>query len=124
MAEILVLVDHVDGAVRKTTPELLTLARRLGEPAAVFLGAGWTAARDTLAELRRGERVVRRSRTPTFGDYLVAPKAEALPRLVAAAQPAAVLVAATAGGQGDRRPPGREHRVGDHHRRGRRRRGR
>jgi electron transfer flavoprotein alpha subunit len=32
MAEVLVLVDHVGGAVRKTTLELLTIARRLGEP--------------------------------------------------------------------------------------------
>ncbi len=38
MAEVLVLVDHVDGNVRKTTFELLTIARRLGEPAAVFIG--------------------------------------------------------------------------------------
>ena len=30
MAEVLVLVDHVDGALRKTTTELLTIARRLG----------------------------------------------------------------------------------------------
>jgi electron transfer flavoprotein alpha subunit len=37
MSEILVLVDHVDGAVRKTTNELLTIARRLGEPSAVFI---------------------------------------------------------------------------------------
>ena len=37
MAEILVLVDHVDGAVKKVTLELLTLARSLGEPSAVFV---------------------------------------------------------------------------------------
>ena len=35
MSEILVLVDHVDGAVRKPTNELLTIAKRLGEPSAV-----------------------------------------------------------------------------------------
>ncbi|MFH8687007.1 electron transfer flavoprotein subunit alpha/FixB family protein, partial [Streptomyces anulatus] len=40
MAEVLVLVDHVDGAVRKPTLELLTLARRVGDPVAVVLGAG------------------------------------------------------------------------------------
>ena len=40
MTEVLVLVDHVDGTVRKTTLELLTLARRLGEPSAVFIGPG------------------------------------------------------------------------------------
>ena len=28
MAEVLVLVDHVDGQIRKTTAELLTIARR------------------------------------------------------------------------------------------------
>lgn len=48
MAEILVLVDHVDGTVRKPTLELLTLARRLGEPSAVFLGPGADAATDVL----------------------------------------------------------------------------
>ena len=40
MAEILVLVDHVDGSVKKVTLELLTLARSLGEPSAVFVGEG------------------------------------------------------------------------------------
>ena len=38
MSEILVLVDHVDGAVKKPTLELLAIAKRLGEPAAVFIG--------------------------------------------------------------------------------------
>ena len=42
MSEVLVLVDHVDGTVRKSTLELLTIARRLGEPAAVFIGSGVT----------------------------------------------------------------------------------
>jgi electron transfer flavoprotein alpha subunit len=36
MSEVLVLVDHVGGSVRKTTNEMLTIARRLGEPSAVF----------------------------------------------------------------------------------------
>ena len=48
MAEVLVLVDHVDGKVRKTTSELLTIARRIGEPSAVFIGAGFDAAKETL----------------------------------------------------------------------------
>ena len=42
MSEILVLVDHVDGTVRKTTNELLTIAKRLGEPSAVYIGSGET----------------------------------------------------------------------------------
>ena len=38
MSEVLVLIDHVDGAVKQPTLEMLTLAARLGEPAAVFIG--------------------------------------------------------------------------------------
>ena len=38
MTEVLVLVDHVDGKVRKPTYELLTSAMRLGEPSALFIG--------------------------------------------------------------------------------------
>ena len=37
MSEVLVLVDHVDGEVKKVSYELLTAARRLGTPAAVVL---------------------------------------------------------------------------------------
>ncbi len=44
MAEVLVLVDHVDGTPKKVSYELLTLARTLGEPSAVALGAGAAAA--------------------------------------------------------------------------------
>ena len=39
MSEVLVLIDHVDGEVKKPTYELLTIARRLGEPSAVFFGS-------------------------------------------------------------------------------------
>ena len=48
MTEVLVLVDHVDGAVTKPTYELLTIARRLGEPSAVFIGGADQA--DAVAE--------------------------------------------------------------------------
>ncbi len=40
MSEVLVLVDHADGRLRKATAELLTIARRLGEPSAVHIGPG------------------------------------------------------------------------------------
>ena len=45
MAEVLVLVDSVDGTVKKPTLELLTAARQLGEPSAVVVGAPGTAGR-------------------------------------------------------------------------------
>ena len=46
MSEVLVLVDHVEGEIKKITLELLTAARTLGEPSAVVVGVeesaqGW-----------------------------------------------------------------------------------
>jgi len=40
MAEILVLADHDGETVKKVTVELVTLARRFGEPAVVWTGPG------------------------------------------------------------------------------------
>jgi electron transfer flavoprotein alpha subunit len=97
MSEVLVLVDHVDGAVRKPTYELLTLARRLGEPSAVFLGSGSEQAKDGLASY--GAQKVYVADDPSFGDYLVAPKAEALAQLVESGSPAAVLIASSGEGK-------------------------
>lgn len=95
MSEILVLVEHVEGQVKKVTLELLTLARRLGEPSAVWTGAGYTPeARARLAE--HGAEKVYVADSADIGDHVVAPKAELLARLVADTPPAAVLVAATA----------------------------
>ena len=96
MTEILVLIDHVEGAVTKPATELLTIARRLGTPAAVFLGAGIDTARATLA--RYGAEKVYLCADPALEDYLVAPKAEALAAVVAQASPGAVLV--TSSGEG------------------------
>ena len=90
MAEILVLVDHLDGAVRKTTAEMLTLARRAGEPSAVFVGSGYDAAAETLAQF--GAVKVYVADAPDLSEYLVTPKVELLASLVARTQPAAVLV--------------------------------
>jgi electron transfer flavoprotein alpha subunit len=97
MAEVLVLVDHIDGAVRKTTSELLTIARRLGEPSAVFIGVGFDAAKETLAQF--GAEKVYRVESADVSDYLVAPKAEVLAALVASAAPAAVLISSSAEGK-------------------------
>ncbi|MDN5768652.1 MAG: electron transfer flavoprotein subunit alpha/FixB family protein [Humibacillus sp.] len=89
MAEVLVLVDHVEGKVRKTTAELLTIARRLGEPSAVFVGAGFDAAKDSLAKY--GAEKIYHVEGDVL-DYLVVPQAELLAQLVASTSPAAVLV--------------------------------
>jgi electron transfer flavoprotein alpha subunit len=96
MAEVLVLVDSVDGAVKKATLELLTAARSLGEPSAVVIGAPGTAAplKGTLAEY--GAAKVYVAESDEIGDYLVAPKADVLATVVGqAGEPAAVLVSST-----------------------------
>ncbi|MEV5559247.1 electron transfer flavoprotein subunit alpha/FixB family protein [Nonomuraea wenchangensis] len=98
MSEILVLVEQVEGEVKKVTLELLTLARSLGTPAAVWLGPGITAdAKAKLAEY--GAEKIYVGGSEELVQYVVAPKAEALAQLVADKSPAAVLVAATAEGK-------------------------
>jgi electron transfer flavoprotein alpha subunit len=97
MSEVLVLVDHVDGSVRKTTAELLTLARRLGEPSAVFIGSGIETGREALKQY--GAEKVYVLDDADLTDYLVVPKAEALAQLVEAKQPAAVLIPSSAEGK-------------------------
>jgi electron transfer flavoprotein alpha subunit len=97
MGEVLVLVDHVDGAVRKPTLELLTLARRIGEPVAVFLGAGVDTAAPVLAEY--GAVKVLAADAAEFADYLVVPKVDALQAATASVEPVAVLVPSSAEGK-------------------------
>jgi electron transfer flavoprotein alpha subunit len=99
MSEILVLVDHVDGAVRKPTFELLTIARRLGEPSAVFIGAGDQAAAVAESVKKYGAAKVYAVDDAEVKGYLVAPKAEVLQQLAAQASPAAILIPSTVEGK-------------------------
>jgi electron transfer flavoprotein alpha subunit len=97
MAEVLVLVDHTDGEVKKVTLELLRLARRLGEPSAVFVGSGFDGAKAALAE--HGAAKVYVIEDPEVSGFLVAPTAEVLAQLVGASSPAAVLLTSSAEGK-------------------------
>ena len=101
MSTVLVLVDHAEGSVRKTTAELLTIARRLGEPAAVLAGRGADAALAALGEY--GAATVYVADAEGVDDYLVVPKVEALQAAIAAAggpeQVAAVLVPSSSEGK-------------------------
>ena len=97
MAEVLVLVEHTDGEVKKVTFELLTLAARLGEPAAVLVGPGFDAAKESLAAY--GASKVYVADAPELVDHLVAPVAEVLAKVVADSSPAAVLLASSADGK-------------------------
>jgi electron transfer flavoprotein alpha subunit len=96
VAEVLVLVERSDGVVRKATLELLTLARRLGDPAALVCGAVDDATTALLGEY--GATRVYVADNPELEEYLVAPKADALVAAVQQATPAAVLV--TSGPEG------------------------
>jgi electron transfer flavoprotein alpha subunit len=97
MAEILVLAEHQDGEVQKVTYELITLARRFGEPAVVWAGPGAEEAQQRCAEFGAARIYV--AGDPAFDDYVVAPTAELLAQLVREKAPALVLAAGTAEGQ-------------------------
>ena len=99
MSEVLVLIDHVEGAVRKPTYELLTIAKRLGEPSAVYIGPADQAAEVTEKVKKYGAEKVYVVDDSQIKGYLVAPKAEALQQLAAKASPAAILIPSTAEGK-------------------------
>jgi electron transfer flavoprotein alpha subunit len=98
MAEVLVLAEHTaDGEVKKVTLELLTAARRLGSPSAVWTGPGAEGARGRLGEY--GAEKVYAADSGDFAEFVVAPAAELLARLAGEKAPAAVLVAGTTEGK-------------------------
>src|SRR5215471_4924936 len=103
MSEILVVVDHAEGAVKKPTYEMLTLAARLGEPSAVFIGPKAKSAEVAEAVKKYGAGKVYVVDDEGLKGYLVAPKAEALQQVMAKAsgsgEPGAVLIASSAEGK-------------------------
>ncbi len=101
MSEILVLIDHADGEVKKPTYELLTLARRLGAPSAVFIGSGDQGSAVAEKVKKYGAEKVYVVDDAQIKGYLVAPKAEALQQLVEklGGDVAAVLIPSTIEGK-------------------------
>lgn len=97
MSEVLVLVDHADGKVRKATAELLTLARRIGTPSAVHIGPGAEAAQRTMAKY--GAEKVYVCDDPEAAGYLVAPQSEILAQLVEQTGASAVLIPSNPAGK-------------------------
>lgn len=97
MAAVLVLAEHADGDVKKVTVELLTLARTLGEPAAVAVG---DVSDGVVAALgAAGADVVYAASGAEFADYVVAPTVTALQQALETSGAAAILVPATAEGK-------------------------
>ncbi len=97
MAEVLVVVERAGDSVAKPTLELLTLARRLGEPVAVVFGGGADALAASLGEY--GAQRVLAVTDPAVTEFWVAPKAEALAQLAGTIGPAAVLLSSTTEGK-------------------------
>ncbi|HZN78858.1 MAG TPA: electron transfer flavoprotein subunit alpha/FixB family protein [Mycobacterium sp.] len=99
MAEVLVLVEHADGAVKKITAELITAARKLGEPAAVVVGKPGTAAPLTDALKEAGAAKIYVAESDDAENYLITPYVDVLAALTESAAPAGVLLAASADGK-------------------------
>ena len=97
MTEVLVLIDHTEGAVKKVSLELLAMAAGIGEPSAVFIGPGADAAIATLGE--HGAKIVYVVDGQAMLDHVVIPKVEVLTKLVAEKSPAAVLIPSSADGK-------------------------
>src|SRR5512139_2840318 len=89
MAEVLVLVEHAEGALKKVTSELITAARRLGEPSAVVIGAPGTAE-PLIDGLKAAGAAV---------NYLITPYVDALASLAESDSPAAILLSSNADGK-------------------------
>ena len=96
MSEVLVLAELTPNGVRGATLELLTLARRLGEPSAVVCGAVTDDAVATLGD--HGATTVYVASAPEIEQFLSLPKAEVLVSIAQRVGPAAVLV--TSGPEG------------------------
>ncbi|MEI6698564.1 MAG: electron transfer flavoprotein subunit alpha/FixB family protein [Mycobacteriaceae bacterium] len=99
MAEVLVLVEHSEGAVKKVTAELITAARALGEPSAVVIGGPGTAA-PLVEDLKAAGAVkIYIAESEDAINYLITPFVDVLESLIGSASPAAVLIPATADGK-------------------------
>jgi electron transfer flavoprotein alpha subunit len=97
MSEVLIVAEQVDSHVSKPALELLTLARRLGDPVAVVFGETDEAVAKTLGEY--GATRVLFVADSSLVDYLVAPKAEVLAQIAAGADPVAILISSTPEGK-------------------------
>jgi electron transfer flavoprotein alpha subunit len=96
VSEVLVIAERTDGGVRKPTLELLTLARRLGEPSVVLFGPADDSIVAHLGEF--GARTVYVAQDPAIAEHLVVPKLDVVTAVARRVQPAAVLF--TSGAEG------------------------
>jgi electron transfer flavoprotein alpha subunit len=96
VSEVLVITERSAGGVRKPSLELLTIARRLGEPSAVLFGAVDDAVVAQLGEY--GAQKVYVAQDPAIAEHLVVPKVDVITAIAQRVHPAAVLI--TSGSEG------------------------
>lgn len=99
MAEVLALVEHAEGALKKVTSELLTAARALGEPAAVVVGPPGAAAPLIDGLKAAGAQKIYVAESEIAENYLITPTVDVLAALAESSTPAAILLAATYDGK-------------------------
>jgi electron transfer flavoprotein alpha subunit len=99
MAEVLVLVEHAEGALKKVSAELITAARVLGEPAAVVVGKPGTAEPLVDGLKSAGAAKIYVAESDDAENYLITPVVDVLASLAESASPAGVLLAASADGK-------------------------
>ncbi|OBK14680.1 electron transfer flavoprotein subunit alpha/FixB family protein [Mycobacterium asiaticum] len=99
MAEVLVLVEQAEGALKKVTSELITAARALGEPAAVVVGGPGTAEPLIDGLKAAGAAKIYVAESDVVDNYLITPYVDVLAALAEESTPAAVLLAANADGK-------------------------
>ncbi|MGH3972543.1 MAG: electron transfer flavoprotein subunit alpha/FixB family protein [Pseudonocardiaceae bacterium] len=99
MAEVLVLVEHSSGEIKKVTDELLTAAAKLGEPSAVVVGAPGTASKLKNRLAAYGAAKVYIAESDEVDNYLTAPAVGVLESLLESVHPAAVLIASSPDGK-------------------------
>ncbi len=100
MSEVLVLVEHSEGSLKKVTGEMLAAAARIGTPAAVVVGPVGTAAALAEALGAAGAAKIYAAESVDPGEVLLTPVVAALAAAAATADaPAAVLLAATFDGR-------------------------
>lgn len=97
MSEVLVVVEHTAGEVKKVSLELLAMAAGLGTPAAVVAGAGADAAVATLAA--HGAATVYVCGEAAVANHVVVPMVDLLTQLVKDKSPAAVLIPSSVDGK-------------------------
>ncbi|HKV19629.1 MAG TPA: electron transfer flavoprotein subunit alpha/FixB family protein [Mycobacterium sp.] len=99
MAEVLVLVEHAEGAIKKVTSELITAARVVGEPSAVVVGKPGTADSLTDGLKAAGAAKIYVAESDDAENYLITPYVDVLASLVESVSPAAVLLSSNADGK-------------------------